>query len=68
VLSSRPSRASPSTISSPYSGPNAMATATARFSSTTGDGVSTARAWYSSAICSQRVSSRSGGPDQGRSK
>ena len=36
-----------------------MATATARFSSTTGDGASAASARYSSAICSQSVSAAS---------
>ena len=39
--------------SSPGCGPSAIATATARFSSTTGDGLSSASRPYSSAICSQ---------------
>ena len=53
------SAASPSTISSPREGPNAMASATARFNSTTGDGAKARSAWYSSAICSQSVSAAS---------
>ena len=45
-----------SSSSRPASGPSAIATATARFSSTTGEGTSSARRPYRSAICSQSVS------------
>ena len=46
----------PSIIASPTAGPSAIATAAARFSSTTGDGVMRWSATYSVAICGQSVS------------
>jgi hypothetical protein len=52
-----PTAAILSVIRNPRPGSPAMATATARFSSITGDGARVARAWYSAAICFQSVSS-----------
>src|SRR5687768_936934 len=54
------SPASSSTSSSPASGPYAIPTATARFSSTTGDGTSCDSASYSATIVPQSVSAATG--------
>ena len=57
-LASWSSRASASRRSRPAAGPSAIATATARLSSTTGDGASSARRPYSAAIWRQSVGAR----------
>src|SRR5947199_405436 len=55
--SSDPSGFSSSTSARPACGPNAIETATARFSSTTGDGITLASTSYSLTIPGQSVSS-----------
>ena len=56
VRASRGSSATASTTASPAAGPSVNATATARLSSTTGDGATRASSAYSAAIWGQSVS------------
>ena len=55
---SAPEARAGSKIASPACGPSAMPTATARLTSTTGDGESRASVPYSAAICGQSVASK----------